>query len=797
MMLGRSVSADLMFGFRHIRRNISMAAVCVVVLGIGIGSATAVFTVLYDAILKPLPYRSPEQLVAVYNEFPQSPLGRTGTSGPDFVDLSARHDIFSETAAYFFNDFTMTGTAYAQHVDAVSVSASVFHLLGIPARLGRTYTREEERARARVVVLSDGLWRATFRSDPNVIGRRIALDNATYEIVGVMPAEFEFPYPVTQMWVPLSLSPARLAPRERGRRWLQMVARLAPPLTPARANAALIEVSHAFATEFSDVYSEQAGWHFSCRPIAAQQTDRIRSWLLLAFGAVLCVLLIACINASGLLLVQATVRQREWAVRASLGATPARLFRQMLTETGLLALAACIVAIAFAVVAVRLIDAFGPIHAAIGPWTYVFASAIAVGSTVLAGISPAAALLRWPLDRSLKAGDRRVSTGRSTCRNVLVAGQISLAIALLFMAVALTRSFIKLLDVPLGFSAERMWTAEIQLPDRAPGSGATFFQTLTSRITALPGVESASAGHVPFNPSGMRVIELHFPGRPAPSLQPTAALNIVLPNYFGTLRIPLLKGRTFSDRDGPTTTPVAIVDRAFGQRYFPAEDPVGKLVARDATTDTPYTIVGVAENVASGELGAPPVPQMYLSALQAGQSATYLVVREAPGQDVTAIVRDQLRQMDSTVALFNVDTMAGRVSRSVRLRRFVAWLLNTFAVVGLLLAALGLYGTLAHAVELRRREIAIRLAVGAQPRSVQGLFARRGVSIASAGLLPGGLLAVAAGWVTRGFLFGIGVFDPWTVTTTLAGFVALAVLASWIPAARAARADPLLVLRDE
>lgn len=299
---------------------------------------------------------------------------------------------------------------------------------------------------------------------------------------------------------------------------------------------------------------------------------------------------------------------------------------------------------------------------------------------------------------------------------------------------------------------------------------------------------------MPFNPGGVRFIDLRFPGRPTPSLQPTAALNIVLPNSFGTLRIPLLEGRSFSERDGPTATAVAIVNRAFAQTYFPREDPIGKVVARD---DTPYTIVGVAENVASGELGAPPVPQMYLSALQAGQSATYLVVREAPGHDVTAMVREQLRQMDPNVALFNVDTLAGRVARSVRLRRFVAWILDSFAGVGLLLAALGLYGTLAHAVELRRREIAIRLAVGARPRSVQGLFARHGVLIASAGLVPGMLLAAAAGWVTRSFLFGIGLFDLGTTSLTLAGFVVLALLASWVPAARAARSDLLLALRDE
>jgi putative ABC transport system permease protein len=800
-VLMHNMISDLAYGLRQIRRNTSTAAVCVLVLGIGIGSATAVFTVLYDAMLRPLPYLNPDQLVYVHNEFPQSQLTRTGESAPDFADLTTHREIFSNTAAYFFNDFTMTGTAYAQHVDAVNVSATLFPMLGIPARIGRTYTTDEEHAGSRVAVLSDSLWRGTFGGDPNAIGRSISLDRDTYQIIGVMPAEFQFPYPATQMWIPLSLSPARFAPRERGRKWLQMVGRLAPRLTPQRANAALVEVSHAYAAAFPDAYPEKAGWHFSCQPMAAQQTAQIRSWLVLAFGAVLCVLLIACINASGLLLVRTTVRQREWAIRASLGATPTRLFRQMFTETWLLALLACGVGIAFAIGEVRLMNDFGPIRAAaVGPWTYVFALAGAVGSTVLAGIPPAAALLRLPLDRSLKTGDGRIATGQRGWRNVLVAGQIAIAIALLFTATALTRSFIKLLDVPLGFSAEQMWTASIQLPDRGPSSAASsawFFQTLTSRISALPGVESASAGSIPFSPGGVRMVDLYFAGRPVPSVPPAAVLNIVLPNYFGTLRIPFLAGRSFSEQEGPASNAVAIVDRAFAQRYFPNQDAIGKLVATQATKDKPYTIVGIVESVASVRLGEPAEPAMYLSELQSGQSATYLVVREAPGQDATAAVRDALREMDPNVALFDVETMAARVSHAVRLRRFVAWLLNSFAMAGLVLAALGLYATLAHLVELRRREVAIRIAVGASHGSVRRLFARHGLLIASAGLLPGMLLALVAGRVTRSFLFGISSFDALTVAVTLLGFFVLALLASWIPIARATRADVLVALRDE
>jgi predicted permease len=774
-----------------------MAAVCVAVLGIGIGSATAAFAVLYEALLKPLPYLSADRLVYVHNEFPHAQLALTGESGPDFADLTTHREIFSGTAAYFFNDFTMTGTVYAQHVDAVNVSASLFPMLGIPAKIGRTYTAEEELAGSKVAVLSDSLWRGTFGGDPNAIGRSISLDSKTYRIIGVMPADFEFPYPATQMWVPLSLSPSRFAPPERGRKWLQMVARLAPPLARQGANAALLQVSHSYAAAFPDAYPETAGWHFSCQPMITQQTAPMRGWLLLAFGAVLCVLLIACINASGLLLVRTTVRQREWAIRAALGATPTRLFRQMFTETGLLAVAACGLGMALAIGELRLINDFGPVRrAALGPWACAFAFLVAIASTVLAGILPAAALLRLPLDQSLRTGDGRIETGQSGWRNVLVAGQVAIAIALLFTATALTRSFIKLLDVPLGFSAERIWTASAQLPDRGT-SASWFFQTLTSRIAALPGVESASAGLIPFNPSGGRIVDLDFSGRPVPSARPAAALNIVLPNYFSTLRIPFLAGRGFSEQDGPGTNAVAIVDSAFAQKYFPGDDAIGKPVAIHAATDTPYTIVGVVGSVTNHQLGERPEPEIYLSELQSGLSASYLIVREAPGQDVTAVVRDALRAMDPNVALFDVETMAGRVSHEVRLRRFVAWLLNSLALVGLFLAALGLYVTLAHLVELRRREIAIRIAVGASRRQVGGLVARHGLSIASAGLLPGMVLAIAAGRVTRSFLFGISAFDGRTAATTLLGFFALALLASWIPMARAARTDALLALRDE
>jgi len=792
---------DARLGVRQIRRRLAVSMVYACVLGIGIGSATAVFTVLYEAVLKPLPYPTADRLVYLHNEFPQTQLARTGVSALDFTDLTGHRQLFSHTAAYFFNDFTMTGTVYAQHVDAVNVSASVFPILGLPAAIGRTYTTEEEHAGSHVTVLSDRLWRSTFGGDVTVIGRHIWLDGQVFQIVGVMPAEFQFPYPATEMWVPLSLSPTRLAPRERGRKWLQMIAQLDPAFTPREANLALKEVSHSYAAAYPDVYPEPAGWHFSCEPMVMQQTAQIRRWLALACGAVFCVLLIACINASGMLLVQTIVRQHEWATRTSLGATPMRLVRQMSTEMGLLACVAFGLGLALAAVEVRLINAFGPIRPVdVGPWTYGFALVAAIGSTFVAILLSMLELVRVPLDQSLRTGESRMATGRTGWRNILVAGQIAIAIALLFTAATLTRSFIKLLDAPLGFSTERMWSASVQLPDRGSSSGASaslFFQTLTTRISALPGVESASAGAIPFNPSGTRIVDLHFPGRPVPSVRPAAALNIVLPNYFSTLRIPFQAGRGFSEEDGPTTSGIAVIDRAFARTYFPNGEAIGRLVSTHATKEKPYMIVGIVGSVANDRLGEAPVPTLYLSQLQSGQSATYLVVREAPGQDVTAAVRDELRAMDSNVALFDIEHMVARVSHAVRVRRFVAWLVNGFAVVGLVLAALGLSVTLAHVVEGRRREIAIRMALGASRRRVQARFARHGAMIASAGLLPGLLLALIASQVTGSFLFGIRSLDIPSVLVTLGGFFVLAVLASWLPTVRAGRADPIMLLRDE
>jgi|SRR5579859_4287704 len=799
-------TSDLAYGLRQIKRNPSLTVLCVMVLAIGIGAATAVFAVLNSALLKLLPYREANRLVYVHNEFPSSQLGHTYASPPDYADLSAHREIFSETAAYYYNDFTMSSVSaseYAQHVDAVNVSASLFFMLGTPAQLGRAFHPEEDRFGApKVVLLSDSFWKTKFGADPKILGRTIQLDAVPYQVVGVMPADFNSPpFSATQMWIPLAFRPEAYT-ADRGGKYLNMLGRLAPGVTLESANAMLATVGHRLAAQYPDEYPEATGWHFSIEPMLAEQTKDVRRWFFLAFGAVVCVLLIACTNVSGLLLVRTSVRNRELAVRSALGASSGRLARQILTETALFVVMSCAAGVGLAITLLHLINTYGPLHhVQIEPWALAFALALCVLSTFLAGLLPAMLSSRVSLEQALRAGAGRAATGQTRWRGVLVAGQIAIAVALLFTATALGRSFAKLLEVSPGFSPDRVWTASVQLPRQTYSTSAarsSFFHRLVDRIAALPGVESASASVcLPFSSGGF-TLDLYLPGRPEPPVRPSARGDNVLPNYFETLKIPLIKGRTFTPHDDATSgLEVVVVDEEFARVYFPGEDPIGKLVANNCCHDQPSTVVGVVANVATRELGAPRQPQIYWPQLQMGNSAMFLVVRQAGQTDVTAAVREILRQQDPSVALFDVETMPARILDSVKLRRFVAWLLNSFALVGLTLAALGLYGTLAYLVQLRRREIAIRMALGATPPDMARLVTRYSLSLVLAGLIPGALLCGLAARLTQSLLFYVAPFDLWTIASTALGLLLLVAIATWSPVAQATSVNPLTTLHDE
>lgn len=796
------LGSDLRFALRQFRRQPGFAISCILVLGLGIGACTAVFSVLYEAVLKSPPYRDADRIVSLHNSYPTSQLALAGVSSVDYAELRRHTEVLSEAGVYYFNDLTLTGAGEARHVDPVNASASVFRVLGVKPALGRLMSDQDDRYGApKVAVLSDGFWRSAFDSNPTVLGRRIELDGEPYTIIGVMPRAFRFPYPATQLWLPLALRPAELSEMGRADKWLQMIARIAPGVTRKQATSRLMAISQQLAHQYPAFYPAKSGWHFTMQPLVDEQTKAVRVWLVLAFGAVLCVLLIACTNVSGLLLIRSIGRTTELAIRAAMGAVKYRIIRQILTETVLLVCAGCGLGIILAFWAVALSNAYGPVtqYARIETRTIVFVMGLALFSTLAAGVVPALISARLPLEQSLKSGSTRTASRSSGWRYPLVAGQIAVAVTLVFTAILLSRSFIKLMHVSPGFSPDHVWSATVALPRnqyKTEDVNLRFFQQLQERIAAIPGVELVSAcTSPPFNPSGVVTVNVYIPGRAVSSDQPKAQAVAALPNYFETMKIPLLAGRTFTGQD--RTARVLVVDEEFARVYFRGQDPIGKQIGVGGERDRPSRIIGIVANVENSQLGGPHKPEIYAPDPEEMSSAMYLVARLRNDADITPAVRTQVAGLDPNVALFDVATMSERIEQSVKLRRFIAVLLNAFGGIGLLLAALGLYGSLAHLVELRRREIGIRIALGALWQDVVRAVLVHGVFVTGAGILIGIVGAMFAGRLIRNQLFGVTTSDTLAWCAVLGMLGVAAALAAWLPASRAARVQPIEALRDE
>ncbi|MBV8898299.1 MAG: ABC transporter permease [Acidobacteriaceae bacterium] len=796
---------DLQFAFRQSRKQVGFTLTVILLLALGIGGSTAAFSVFYQVLLKPLPYPNSQRLFFVHNFFPKSQMAATGVSGFDYAELSRRKDVFAAAGILFWNDLTLTGLGAARHLNVVNASSSLFEALAVAPQFGRIFSNAEDRLDApRTTLLSDAMWRNDFNADPHVVGRTIYLNKTPYTVIGVMPRSFQFPSRETQLWIPSSLRPNEFTIQGgRLEKWLHMVARLAPGVTVDRARTALETITDRLAVSYPSFYPKKEGWQFTLRQVADEQTQTVRRWLYLAFGAVFSVLLIACINVSGLLLIRGTARSSEIAVRRAIGASKARIVWQILTETGLLAFVSCALGLVLAFWAVRLVNLFGPIAqpTSIHVQTLLFAVALGFFCTVVAGLTPALLSAQLPVEQTLKSGATRTATRGSGLRSLIVAAQLACAVGLLFTAAQLSRSFLNLTQVPTGFNQDHVWTGAVELQSShymADQSwDARFYEPLLAELRSIPGVRAASSCNaVPFNPNGTWLEQFHLPKRPPQNPRREAQVGLAFPGYFQAIGIPLLKGRTFTARDRAGAPLVAVIDQELAQRYFRTENPIGRLIGSGGE-DRPATIIGVVGSVHNSDLGGPRVPEVYYPELQERTDATYLVLRTNSDLNPTAAVRNAIAKLDPDIALYDVAWMNDRVAASLKLRRFVVLLLNGLAVTGFLLATVGLYASIAHLVQMRQREIGIRMALGARQIQVARMILARATFIACGGVIGGVLTGVMVGEAVRAQLFGVTLTDPKTWIAVLGGILIASVAAASLPAWRASRVDPAVALRNE
>lgn len=794
--LTTGIFADLRIAFRQARKHLGYSLTCVAVLAFGLASSSAVFSVLYSTILKPLPYPEPDRLVAVHNRFPQLP--RLGTSPVDYVELREHRELFSDAGAYYFVDLTRTGIERPVKVNAIAVTSSLFDTLGVRPLIGRTFTADEERPQGpHAVILGERYWREQFAADPEILNRTLQLDGQRFQIAGVMPQSFAFPNDVTQMWVPIAFKERDLT---RQNVFLRMNARLAPGVTLDQASARMAELSERSSRDHPDPRrSTSAGWTMFLSPMAHDDDGSLRRWVMILFASVMCLLLIVCSNVAGLLLVRSSERQFELSVRLALGASRIRMVRQLLTEVLLLSIGGGAIGLLLARASISLLSEYGPIRTLqFEAPVFWFGVAMSLVTGVACGLYPAWSATRIPAADSLKTGGHQRTAGKRTWQQGLIVAQVALATTLLLCGGLLVQSLIRLLNVPLGFDRTNVLSIQIALPNSrytTPEARGRFLSALLDDALRIPGVENVSGcSLLPFG-YGENVNTFEIPGQPKPPVPTFALINNVLPGYFETLRIPLVRGRYFATRDRPGSEPVTLIDDTLARQFFNGLDPVGQRIKMPWGS---FTIAGVVGGIKSNALDLENRPTIYFSAQQTPGSGTTLVVRsQLPENTITESIQRIVTRIDPDEPVYDAIPLQTFVDRSVKARRFVASLMSVFASAGIALAALGLFGLLAYMVALRRREIGIRIAVGASSRGIALLICRGGMPLVLAGTVLGAMAAGGAHRLIASQLYGTKFEDTWTWIAVLGIVAVTGLLACAGPAWRAARVDPTKALRAE
>jgi putative ABC transport system permease protein len=817
---------DLQYAFQQFLRNKNFFAIAAVTLALGIGATTAIFSTVSAVLLRPFPYRDAERLTSVWCTVPSKGIPKMGCALPDLQEIAARNRSFESLASYYSDDINVTdGTP--ERVSGVRASAGLFSVLGVTPAIGRTCSRSEETfGRNHVVVLSDALWHERFAGMPGVIGKVVHLNGEPYTVIGVMPPDFEFPNRRTRVWMPMSFAPSDdMATRDN--HFIDSIARLRPDVTFKQSKADLAGIARQLEREFS----QNAGMGIDASDYVSSIVGDVRPVLFILLGAVGVVLLIACVNIANLLLSRASGRERELSVRAALGASRGRLFRQLLSESLLIGGAGACLGIALSFWLVRLIRTFSPeniprVHASqIDGFVLLFVSAITAGSVLLFGLAPAISLARAGVSDALKEGGRSQTTsarsGRS--RNLLVISEIALSLVLVIGAGLLFETLRTLQRVDPGLKPENVLTMSVTLPwarYSQPAKTERFFSELTTRLEQIPGAISAGASTaMPIAGWGGWGKYFTVEEHPATRLAdvPFIQYTQVTPHFAKALGIRLIQGRFFSADDVAGRPLVAVINESARKRFFPGVDPVGKRVYPNPPESTitkrlpspqyrspRLTIVGVIADVRRSGLSHPVQPELFVPYLQATakdnqtpSNKMFLFIKTAsePLGFVDA-VRQTVLSLDPEQPVADIATMQQRLEASLAPEQFQAALLEAFAIVALALAAVGIYGVLSYSVRLRMHEIGIRIALGADSGEIVKTVVKHALRLGLAGISIGTILGIGAGRLLASFISGVRADSAIFVSAVLI-LAAVIAAATFMPAARATRADALALLRNE
>lgn len=799
---------DIRYGARVLAKHKGFTAVAVITLALGIGANTAIFSVVNAVLLKPLPFKDPERVVMVWLKGAEAAGGdRVPLSMPDFLDWRAQARSFERVAFFHSDNFNYAGGDVPEEVTGALTSADFFNVFGARAAMGRTFLPEEEKpGAARVVVVSHGFWQRRLGSDPRAVGREITLDSQPYTVVGVMPADFDFPQEEAELWAAYQIQP----PTRRGPNWLRGVARLRQGVTLQQARAELNALPDPERPN-----QPPQGERFNVLAVNDYLVGDVRPALLIMLGAVALVLLIAAANVANLMLARSASREKEVAVRTALGASRARIVRQLLTESVLLALAGGAAGLLLAFWGVELLLALNPgrIHrlqqATLDGRVLAWTAAVSLLTGVVFGLAPALQASKVGLNETLKEGGRgsTESAGRRRVRGALIVAEIALSLMLLIGAGLLVRSFISLRRVDPGVNPTHVVTMQVPLPRTKYGKTEqrlSLYEQLVARAKGVPGVEAAAlASSLPPDKSTLWN-NFSIEGRPPrpDREQPVGDYILVTPDYFRALGVPVLRGRAFTAADREGAPPVCLINQTLAREFFPGEDPVGRRLKQVGTDrpDNPFMeIVGVVGDVHYEGLDAKTQPAYYLPFAQNSWGDMSLVVRSSATDPAALVpaVRGELRALDPELPLAGVRTMDERLTRSVAEPRFRTLLLAVFSAMALLLAAVGIYGVMSYMVAQRTHEIGVRVALGAQVADVLRLVVGQGMRLVFLGLLLGLTGALLLTRVLSGLLFGVSTTDPLTFAFVplLLAFVSL--IACLVPARRAARVDPMMALRHE